>query len=159
MAGNDTTARLIPDERPTVAPASGRAQAPAGARPIPAPPDDPAALLAWAEEHAVTERLDDVFLSAGSDDDSPYAGTFWPGRAGETLTYRRVLVDSSIEDRRRWRYFDVSSDAREMLHRMGRAMAQHRSARAWIEINGRDPEAAPLVAFLAFLRAEREALV
>src|SRR3982750_1473452 len=106
MAGDDTRARLIPEARPCVAPVSRHALPPAAARTVPDPPDDPAALLAWAEEHGVTERLDDVFLSAGSDGHSPYDGTFWPGRAGETLTYRRVLLDSSLEDRRRWRYFD-----------------------------------------------------
>jgi len=129
----------------------------AAATPVPAPPADPEELLAWAEAHGVAERLDDAFVD-GTGGRYPTYGTYWPGRPGERITYRRVLVDTTSGERQRWGYYGLVDDARQMLRRMATATAHRWRERAWMEANGRDPDAPPLVAFLELLRKERTAL-
>ncbi|HEY8924122.1 MAG TPA: hypothetical protein VIU64_07050, partial [Polyangia bacterium] len=124
---------------------------------IPPPPREADELLAWAEAHGVAERLDDAFVD-GTGGRYPTYGRYWPGRPGERITYRRVLAETTPGERQRWGAYGLVDDARQMLRRLASATAHHRRARAWMEANGRDPEAPPLVAFLALLRQERTAL-
>src|SRR4051812_18135233 len=65
---------------------------------VPAPPDDPHELLSWAQEHQVAARLDDVLVGS----DGPF-GTFLPGRNGEVLTYRQILLERPATATRRER--------------------------------------------------------
>src|SRR6476646_8247237 len=87
---------------------------------VPAPPDGAEALLAWAEEHGVSARLDDVIFA----DDGP-AGTFLPSRAGETQTYRQVLIEGARRRKGRQPYFydDGWETARRYLHDIATIMA------------------------------------
>ena len=127
------------------------------APPVPPPPGEPDELLAWAEAHGVAERLDDAFVD-GTGGRYPTYGTYWPGRPGERITYRRVLLDTTRGERQRWGYYGLVDDARQMLRRLASATAHRRRERAWMEANGRDPEVPSLVAFLELLRKERTAL-
>ncbi len=114
---------------------------------VPQPPEQPADLLAWAEDHAVGVRLDDVIFG----DDGP-AGTYLPTRDGEVLTYRQVLIDG--ERRRRSRYFDDTWEtARRYLHDIATIVAARRAARAYLDTHGREPQDEGLAALLARLRA------
>ena len=119
---------------------------------IPDPPDDIDDLRAWAVAHGVDGRLDDVIIGA-----SGPAGTVLPGRGGEALTYRQILLDPARDPARR-RYFDPAETARAFLHRMAKLVAAHREAKAYLEANGVEPEDDTLAAFLARLRDERAAL-
>ena len=49
---------------------------------LPAPPEDPDALLQWAEAHHVAGRLHDLLIAP----EGP-AGTVLPSHDGERLTY------------------------------------------------------------------------
>ncbi|MEO7668457.1 MAG: hypothetical protein ABIW57_03905, partial [Polyangia bacterium] len=121
---------------------------------IPSPPENPEALLVWATRHQIGDRLDDVFIGT-----SGPAGTLLPGRPGELVTYRQVLL-SAAPKRNRWSddYFDVAQEAREFLHRMATLKAQHHLVRAWMDEHGRDPDDDVLIAFMEKLRAELRAL-
>src|SRR4051794_34432105 len=79
---------------------------------VPPPPEDPEDLLAWADAHQVSGRLDDVLI--GSDGPS---GTFLPGRNGEMLTYRQILLEGDPASAARRRYHDSEETARTYLHR------------------------------------------
>ena len=118
---------------------------------IPDPPDDIDDLQAWAVAHGVDGRLDDVIIGA-----SGPAGTVLPGRGGEALTYRQILLDPARDPARR-RYFDPAETARAFLHRMAKLVAAHREAKAYLEANGVEPEDDTLAAFLGRLRDERAA--
>ena len=118
---------------------------------IPDPPDDIDDLQAWAVAHGVDGRLDDVIIGA-----SGPAGTVLPGRGGEALTYRQILLDPARDPARR-RYFDPAETARAFLHRMAKLVAVHREAKAYLEEHGREPEDETLAAFLTRLREERAA--
>jgi superfamily II DNA or RNA helicase len=120
---------------------------------VPAPPDDPDALLAWAEACAVTERLDDLAIG----DDGP-AGTYLPGRHGEAFTYRGLLIDLDPSDPGRRRLRDAEASVRGLLHRIATLAARARAAQAFLDEQGRDPDDEALAAFLERLRAERMAL-
>jgi len=124
---------------------------------IPPPPRGPDEVLAWAEAHGVAERLDDAFVDGTAGPYRTYGAT-WPGRPGERITYRRVLVDTAPGERQRWGAYGLVDDARQMLRRLASATAHHLRDRAWMKANGRDPEAPPLVAFLDLLRTQRTAL-
>ena len=121
------------------------------------PPVNPEEVVAWAELHGVSDRLDDVFVG-GAGQEPSYYGAYWPGRPGMTLTYRKVLVNTDAEAKRWRQYYGVVDDARAFLHRMANAVAQHKRTRLWMDANGRDPVSEPLVPFLARLRAEGQAL-
>jgi hypothetical protein len=114
---------------------------------IPPPPEDPDELLAWAEAHAVASSLDSVLVGGNGP-----AGTFLPGRDGEALSYRQILIDGAPKTRARGGRHDAAETARSYLHRLAVLMASHRAARAWIDEHGRDPEDAVLSAFLDRLR-------
>ena len=120
-------------------------------------PVNPEEVVAWAELHGVSDRLDDVFVG-GAGQEPSYYGAYWPGRPGMTLTYRKVLVNTDAEAKRWRQYYGVVDDARAFLHRMANAVAQHKRTRLWMDANGRDPVSEPLVPFLARLRAEGQAL-
>jgi superfamily II DNA or RNA helicase len=125
---------------------------------IPPPPETPAELVAWAATHGIADRLDDVFVgNAGSG--GSYFGSYWPGRSGEVLTYRRALVDTTPEAIRWRRYFDIADDARAFLHRMAKAVAVHELTRTWMDASGRDPGSEPLAAFLGRLREEKQTVL
>ena len=117
---------------------------------IPDPPDDIDDLQAWAVTYGVDGRLDDVIIGA-----TGQAGAVLPGRGGEQLTYRQILLDPARDPARR-RYFDPAETARAFLHRMAKLVAAHREAKAYLETHGREPEDDALAAFLARLRDERE---
>jgi superfamily II DNA or RNA helicase len=114
---------------------------------VPPPPDDPEELLAWAAAHGVSARLDDVLLGG----DGP-AGTFLPGRNGEVVTYRQILLERSPPDAGRRRQDDAEETARGYLHRIAVLAKAEREARAWMDEHARDPDDAVLDAFLARLR-------
>ena len=120
---------------------------------VPAPPEDPDALLAWAEACAVGERLDDLVIG----DDGP-AGTFLPGRHGEAFTYRGLLIDLDPSDPGRRRLRDGEASVRGLLHRIATLAARAQATRAFLDEQGRDPDDEALAAFLERLRAERTAL-
>jgi superfamily II DNA or RNA helicase len=120
---------------------------------VPPPPEDPEALLGWADAHQVGARLDDVLVGL----DGPF-GTFLPGRGGEVLTYRQILLDQGGGlPSRRW-YHDVEETARRFLHRIATQVAARRHQRAWMEEHGRDPADETVAAFLERLRAALGAL-
>ncbi len=139
-------------------PAAPEAQVVAPPTEIPSPPASPSDLIAWAASHGVADRLDDVFLG-GPGTGGRYFGAFWPGRPGETLTYRKMLVDTDAEAQRWRRFFGLADEARAFLRRMAKAVAAHRLTRAWMDDHGRDPESPLLAAFLGLLRVEGRALV
>src|SRR3954453_17438054 len=71
---------------------------------VPEVPDDRRKILAWAEAHGVSERLDDVVNSIA-----------FPSSRGPTqLTYRQIL----LERERSGDPYRVEDTARELLHRM-----------------------------------------
>ena len=83
---------------------------------VPEPPDDPDGLLAWAEAHGVGARLDDVIVGG----DGP-AGPALPGRDGEALTYRQLLLAHDADEPGaavRRRRHDAAETARGYLHRL-----------------------------------------
>lgn len=102
-------------------------------------------MIAWAEAHGVSERLDDVLVGGDGPD-----GTYLPGRNGEALTYREILL-ARIE---RGRAHDAAETARRYLHRLAELATAHRAERAWMEEHGREPEDETLAAFLERLRRE-----
>jgi superfamily II DNA or RNA helicase len=112
---------------------------------VPAPPDDPADLRLWAAAHGVEARLDDVIIGGAGP-----AGTSLPGRTGEALTYRQILLDGQTGRRR---YHDIEETARRFLHRMAELRAAAAAARTRLETHGSDPEDEALAAFLVRLRA------
>src|SRR5689334_7391596 len=96
---------------------------------VPLPPEQPADVLAWADEHDVTARLDDVIFA----DDGP-PGTYLPTRDGEVLTYRQVLVEGARGRRSRWTYYDDSWEtARRYLRDIATIVAERRAARAYLD--------------------------
>jgi superfamily II DNA or RNA helicase len=115
----------------------------------PPPPDGQDELVAWAEAHGVAARLDDVLVGGYGP-----AGTALPGRDGEALTYRDILLRRAPEDvvRRRGGAYDADETARAYLHRLAVLTAAHRDNRDWMDANGRDPEDEVLGAFLDRLR-------
>ena len=117
---------------------------------VPQPPEQPAELLAWADEHVVSARLDDVIFA-----DEGRAGTYLPTRDGEVLTYRQVLVDGERRRRSRWSgyYDDTWETARRYLHDIATIVAARRAARVYLDTHGREPEDQALAALLARLRA------
>ena len=123
--------------------------------PIPQPPDEPEALLAWAHAFGVAARLDDVFIGYR---DGQLLGTTLPARYGEILTYRQILIDVVPSDPLRRRYYDLAGRARTVLHRIATLAAAARADRAWVDEHGRDPDDEVLVAFLDRLRAARASL-
>ncbi len=80
------------------------------------------------------------------------AGTFLPGRDGEALSYRQILIDRAPEARARGGHHDAAETARGYLHRLAVLMTSHRVTRAWLDAHGRDPEDEVLSAFLDRLR-------
>ena len=119
---------------------------------MPEPPDDPDGLLAWAEAHGVSARLDDVIVGGNGP-----AGMALPGRDGETLTYRQLLLthDADVPGPAvRRRRHDAEQTARGYLHRLAVLVTAHRGTRAWMDQHGRDPEDEALAAFLIRLRRE-----
>ncbi|MDB4980903.1 MAG: Superfamily helicase, family [Myxococcales bacterium] len=119
---------------------------------MPQPPDDPEDLLAWADTYGVSARLDDVIVGG-----SGPMGTSLPGREGEALTYRQILLGSSSDGLGgafRRRRHDADETARVYLHRLAVLGRAHREARAWLDEHGREPEDEALAAFLARLRRE-----
>ncbi len=121
---------------------------------VPPPPEDPQALLAWAHAHRVSARLDDVVIGS----DGP-AGTYVPGRWGERLTYRQILMDPEAGQMVRRRYHDGEDTARRFLHRIATLAAVQQQARAFFAAEGRDPEDEVLASFLERLRSARAELV
>ena len=135
--------------------------------PVPAPPEEPQELLAWAARHGVAGRLDDVFI--GQDGDAP-RGTFLPGRRGELVTFRQLLIEEAPEGARagalegalegaqtvRWRRhtLDLEDEARALLRRMATLIATHRMHRDWLDQHGREPADAAIGAFLERLRID-----
>lgn len=87
------------------------------------------------------------------------AGTFLPGRDGEALSYRQILIDGAPKTRARGGHHDAAETARSYLHRLAVLTTSHRAARAWIDEHGRDPEDAVLSAFLDRLRRALRDLV
>jgi superfamily II DNA or RNA helicase len=112
----------------------------------PPPPEAPDQLVAWAEAHGVAARLDDVLVGGNGP-----AGTSLPGRDGESLTYRDILLERRPAERAR-RLHDADETARTYLHRLAVLTAAHRDTRAWMDANGRDPDDEVLSAFLDRLR-------
>ncbi|HEY4392962.1 MAG TPA: DEAD/DEAH box helicase [Polyangia bacterium] len=121
--------------------------------PVPLPPDDADELLAWAIAHDVEGRLDDVIIGTAGP-----AGTFLPGRSGESLTYRQILLDPARNAAQR-RYFDPAETARTFLHRIASLVATRKEHAAFLEAQGRDPEDDALAPFLARLQASRTELL
>ncbi|HSZ81467.1 MAG TPA: DEAD/DEAH box helicase [Polyangia bacterium] len=121
---------------------------------VPPPPEDPDELLAWAEAHAVASSLDSVLVGGNGP-----AGTFLPGRDGEALSYRQILIERAPEVRARGGHHDAAETARGYLHRLAVLMTSHRATRAWIDEHGRDPEDEVLGAFLDQLRRALRSLV
>jgi superfamily II DNA or RNA helicase len=119
------------------------------------PPEAPAELLAWAEAHHVSARLDDVIFA-----DDGLAGTYLPARGGETLTYRQVLIAGGRRRGSRWSgyYDDTWETARRYLHDIATIVAARRAARAYLDAHGREPEDGSLAALLTRLRAALAAL-
>ncbi|HET6281711.1 MAG TPA: DEAD/DEAH box helicase [Polyangia bacterium] len=115
---------------------------------VPSPPQDPEDLRAWADQHGVSARLDDVFIG----DDAP-PGTFLPARNGEVLTYRQILLDGRSGRVGGGRYDDTVDTARWYLHRMATLAAASLEATAWLDQHGREPEDGMLAAFVVKLRA------
>ncbi len=116
---------------------------------VPPPPGLPDELLAWANDWAVAERLDDLVLAS----DGP-VGTFLPARHGETLSYRRLLVELD-PSHPQWRsYGPAVETARALLHRIAILAARARSERSFLDERGRDPTDEALVGLLDRLRAE-----
>ena len=115
---------------------------------VPSPPQDPEDLRAWADQHGVSARLDDVFIG----DDAP-AGTFLPARNGEVLTYRQILLDGANSRAGRRRFDDTEDTARWYLHRMATLAAARHDENAWLDEHGREPEDEVLAAFVVKLRA------
>jgi hypothetical protein len=115
---------------------------------VPSPPQDPEGLRAWADQHGVSARLDDVFIG----DDAP-VGTFLPARNGEVLTYRQILLDRATSRVGRRRFDDTEDTARWYLHRMATLAAARHDANAWLDQHGREPEDEVLAAFAVKLRA------
>lgn len=97
---------------------------------VPPPPADPRALLGWAAEHDVLDRLDDLIIGP---DGAPDATL--PGRPGERLTYRDVLV--TPEPKRGGR--EPVDTVREVLYRLAQLRAQQRARAAWLHAHGRWP--------------------
>jgi superfamily II DNA or RNA helicase len=110
---------------------------------LPEPPEEPADLLAWAAAHGLEERLDDLVIGDG------LPGTVLPGRDGEALTYRQVLVEH--DDPRR--HHDAADTARRLLHRMANLACARRDEEAWLQDSGQDPQDEALAALLERLRA------
>src|SRR4051812_34511098 len=105
---------------------------------VPPPPDDPEEIVAWAQAQGVGGRLDDVFIgSEGA------RGAYLPGRLGERITYRQILIEGEAARR----YRDDRSTARMYLHRMAELTAAHRQRRQWLDQHGREPESEVLLAF------------
>jgi len=117
------------------------------------PPDEPEDLLAWATAHGIADRLDDVIIGLGA-----VPGSSLPGRSGESLTYRKILLDPARSAAHR-RYFDPAETARAFLHRLASLASAQRAARAFLEAHGRDPEDEALAAFLARLQDARAELL
>ena len=117
------------------------------------PPDEPEDLLAWAAAHGIADRLDDVIIGP-----SALPGSSLPGRNGESLTYRQILLDPARSAALR-RYFDPAETARAFLHRLANLATAQRAARAFLEANGRDPEDEALAAFLTRLQGARAELL
>jgi superfamily II DNA or RNA helicase len=109
---------------------------------LPDPPEDVDELLAWAADHGVADRLDDLVIGDGP------AGTVLPGREGEALTYRQVLLEHT--DHRR---HDAADTARRLLWRRASLAAEQAEAAAWLAEHGQEPEDAVLADFLERLRA------
>ncbi len=76
-------------------------------------------------------------------------GTYLPGRWGERLTYRQLLLDGETGHRR---YDHGEQAARRFLHRMAMLTAARRQSRAFLDEHGLDPEDEVLAAFLERLR-------
>jgi superfamily II DNA or RNA helicase len=125
---------------------------------IPPPPETATDLIIWAKTHGVAERLDDMFVD-GRGAGGGYHGSYWPGRVGEALTYREVLVDTGAKAGHWRRYFGIADDARAFLHRMAKGVATYERTRAWMDANGRDPASEALAALLVRLREESQALL
>jgi superfamily II DNA or RNA helicase len=120
---------------------------------IPAPPEDAEELLAWAKVQGVSQRLDDLLFAV----EGP-PGSFLPGRFGEVLSYRQVLLEppppGEPAERGRRQASDARETARRYLHRMAILTAQHREQRRYLDQHGADPQDEVLLAFMARLRAE-----
>ncbi len=139
-------------------PSAVSAAAPPPTAVVPPPPDTPSAIVDWARTYGVEERLDDVFVGTSGPQEG-FHGAYWPGRPGESLTYRNVLIETDTQGQRWRRYFGLTDGAREFLHRLATRQAAHDHSRAWMQAHGRDPVEEPLAAFLARLREEQRALV
>jgi superfamily II DNA or RNA helicase len=105
---------------------------------VPPPPPEPQALLDWAQTQGVSARLDDVFIGT----DGP-VGAYLPGRHGERVTYRQILLEPDVMRR----YRDDLFTAQRYLHRMAEITAALRQQRAWLDEHGREPESEVLLAF------------
>src|SRR5689334_10246817 len=115
---------------------------------VPAPPEAPAEVLAWAVRHGIAERLDDPYPAGGATS-GVYDRWYWPGRGPESgITFRTILVDETPAADRLRRYWGLRDNARALFHEMGRAAATHRWTRAWMEANGCDPSSEPLAGLL-----------
>src|SRR3954454_7374202 len=120
--------------------------------PLPAPPEDPDALLQWAEAHQVAGRLHDLLIAP----DGP-AGTVLPSHDGERLTYGDVLTGTPPTAALRRQWLVHAETARAYLHRMAELVARHRAVRAFMDQHGRTPDDPVLAAFLSRLIAEQRA--
>ena len=113
---------------------------------VPPPPEEPRDLLAWAEAHQVSDRLDDLLIGNGAD-----AGRHLVGRWGDQeVSYREVLIEASVG--RRSRHDDLRETARRLLHRIATLADNLQRHQAWMRQHGRDPEDPSLAAFLQRLQ-------
>jgi hypothetical protein len=120
---------------------------------VPAPPEDPDALLQWAEAHHVAGRLHDLLIAP----DGP-AGTVLPSHDGERLTYGDILTAAPPTPALRRQWLVHAETARAYLHRMAQLVARHRAVRAYKDEHGRTPDDPVLAAFLSRLVAAQRAL-